>query len=111
MINIVKMIETCGGCPSQWDGWDDEGAYYYFRYRWGYLRIDKSPTQEKWVSGLAIAYGAEPGESVTIYGEQLGHEMDGILGYSDLKGHLSDLMALPDSNGYPNYDEVEEQSP
>jgi len=108
MIIITKMIETCGGCPSQWDGWDKEGAYYYFRYRWGYLRIDKSPSEKEWVSGLSIAFGADPGPTETIFGEQLGEGMDGILDYSDLKEHLKGLMELPDTESYE--DEKEEAS-
>lgn len=100
MIQITKMVPTCFGCPSQWDGWDDEGAYYYFRYRWGYLRIDKAPKQEEWVSGLAVAYGADPGPTTTIYGEQLGDGLDGILSYSDLQEHVRDIMCLPIQETY-----------
>lgn len=35
MITLVKVKQTCQACPSQWDAWDDEGTYYYLRYRWG----------------------------------------------------------------------------
>lgn len=35
MITIVRVVETCVACPSQWDGWDTEGKYYYLRYRFG----------------------------------------------------------------------------
>ena len=110
MINIVKMVETCGGCPSQWDGWDDEGAYYYFRYRWGYLRIDKAPKQDEWVSGLAITYGADPGSSETIFGQQVGDGLDGIMDYDELAGLVDSFMKLPTSCQYPGYGEAEEAS-
>jgi hypothetical protein len=108
MINIVKMVETCGGCPSQWEGWDDEGAYYYFRYRWGYLRVDTAPTEKDWDSPLALAYGAKPtGKCETIYGEQIGDDMDGFMTYSDLTEALKSIVNLPANFEYPNYDEEE----
>jgi hypothetical protein len=101
MITITKMTETCGGCPSQWDGWDEDGAYYYFRYRWGYLRVDRSPTEEDWDSPLAVAYGAEPsGKCETIFGEQVGDGFDGIMSYEALKGHLTNLLKLPETDTY-----------
>jgi hypothetical protein len=39
MIKIVKVDQTCGACPSQWDMWDAEDNYYYVRYRWSNLTI------------------------------------------------------------------------
>lgn len=109
MINIVKMVETCGGCPSQWDGWDDQGVYYYFRYRWGFLRIDKAPKQEEWVSGLAVAYGADPGPTETIFGEQIGDGMDGIMSYEELDRAVAGFMKLPVTFSYGGYGEEEEE--
>lgn len=85
MITIVKMIETCSGCPSQWDGWDVHGRYYYFRYRWGTLRVDATPTEEAW-----------PDRAETIYCEEHGDSLDGIMSYDILKTHLASLMTLPD---------------
>lgn len=40
MIIIKKLEQTCGGCPSQWEGEDIDGNYVYIRYRWGILRMD-----------------------------------------------------------------------
>jgi len=40
MIKIKNLIQTCGGCPSQWEGEDIDGNYVYIRYRWGTLRLD-----------------------------------------------------------------------
>jgi hypothetical protein len=34
-VRIVKAVQTCSACPSQWDAWDDQGNYWYLRYRWG----------------------------------------------------------------------------
>ncbi len=35
MITIVRAVQTCYACPSQWDAWDADGNEYYLRYRWG----------------------------------------------------------------------------
>lgn len=32
---VVKAIQTCWACPSQWDAWTDTGQYLYLRYRGG----------------------------------------------------------------------------
>ncbi len=44
MARITKMVRTCFAAPSQWDGWDEEGFYYYFRYRGGSLTVEKCST-------------------------------------------------------------------
>ena len=35
MIRIVKAVQTCWACPSQWDAWTDTGEQLYLRYRYG----------------------------------------------------------------------------
>lgn len=85
MIQITKMVETCGGCPSQWDGWTEEGKYYYFRFRWGYLRVDEHDPD---------------GRSSTIFGEQIGDEFDGIMSYAALQEHLRGTVCLPINQTY-----------
>lgn len=40
---IVKAIETCGACPSQWDAWDADGNYWYLRYRHGGGTAERQP--------------------------------------------------------------------
>lgn len=32
---LVRVVQTCRACPSQWDAWDETGQYYYLRYRGG----------------------------------------------------------------------------
>jgi hypothetical protein len=36
---IVKIFETCGGCPSQWSARTDDNKYVYIRYRHGGLSV------------------------------------------------------------------------
>lgn len=47
-MKLVRAIQTAMGCPSQWDAWDEEGNYYYLRYRhgWGEMTQYKD---ENWV--------------------------------------------------------------
>lgn len=97
MINIVKMHELCFACPSSWEGWDDEGTYYYFRFRWGFLRVDRAPTEGDWQSPIALAFGAQPnGKNETIYGEQISDGLDGILSYDELQERLATEFTFPD---------------
>ena len=37
-----KLQRTCIACPSQWECSDKKGHFYYFRYRWGCLKVLKS---------------------------------------------------------------------
>jgi hypothetical protein len=36
---VSKLIQTCKGSPSQWEGLTDDGQFIYVRYRWGCLSI------------------------------------------------------------------------
>lgn len=53
MIILVKAIETCSAAPSQWDGWDFEGRYWYMKYRSGRGFISRDYDEDNaeiWVS-------------------------------------------------------------
>ncbi len=36
MIRIVRAVQTCWACPSQWDAWTADGEYLYLRFRHGH---------------------------------------------------------------------------
>ncbi len=40
---IVKAVQTCIACPSQWDAWDLDGNYWYLRYRHGRGTAERQP--------------------------------------------------------------------
>jgi hypothetical protein len=40
---IVKAVQTCHACPSQWDAWTDTGQYLYLRFRYGYGSVESQP--------------------------------------------------------------------
>ena len=39
MISIARIVQTCEACPSQWEGFFDDGRAFYIRFRWGHLRM------------------------------------------------------------------------
>jgi hypothetical protein len=47
---IVKAVQTCWACPSQWDAWTDTGQYLYLRYRYGHGTVTafEGPNWEEW---------------------------------------------------------------
>jgi hypothetical protein len=95
MINIVKMHGLCFACPSSWEGWDEEGTYYYFRFRWGFLQ---ATTKTDWQSPIALAFGAQPNDrNETIYGEQISDEFDGMMSYEDLQECLAIEFTFPET--------------
>lgn len=51
-IELVRVVETCAGCPSQWDGWDAAGQYYYMRYRHGQgtVHAEPGPDPDTWTT-------------------------------------------------------------
>lgn len=41
-ITLTRTVQTCWGCPSQWDAWDADGTYYYLRYSWGTGTVERN---------------------------------------------------------------------
>lgn len=40
-IKLVRIEQTLDFCPSEWDAYDSDGDYYYIRYRYGFLSVNK----------------------------------------------------------------------
>ena len=77
-MEVTEIIQTCGACPSQWEGSLKDGRMFYARYRWGVLTIElsKQPTND--------VYMAMGEDGNLIYNEQLGDGLDGVLGQAEL---------------------------
>ena len=43
---LVRTVQTCGACPSQWDAWDLDGNYWYLRYRHGRGTAERQPSPD-----------------------------------------------------------------
>ncbi|WP_046506189.1 hypothetical protein [Streptomyces odonnellii] len=43
---LVRVVQTCSACPSQWDAWTADGQYLYLRYRHGEGCVEWHPDPE-----------------------------------------------------------------
>ncbi|PNE37377.1 hypothetical protein AOB60_23965 [Streptomyces noursei] len=43
-VSLARVVQTCGGCPSQWDAWTTKGQYPYLRYRHGEGTVEQPST-------------------------------------------------------------------
>lgn len=63
IVVIVRAVQTCLACPSQWDAWTDTGQYLYLRYRGGVGTADAYDTAE------SALWEHPPTGSVARFGE------------------------------------------
>jgi hypothetical protein len=81
-VTLVRAVQTCMACPSQWDAWDADGNYYYLRYRSGHGEIRRYRTED-WLDSTDDEYEA------TVGTFDYGHPLDGTLSlaeFADLAG-------------------------
>lgn len=45
---LVRAVQTCAGCPSQWDAWDATGQYYYLRFRSSHGTVTMAESAERY---------------------------------------------------------------
>jgi len=76
-MKVIKITNTCGACPAQWEGKFDDGDNLYIRYRWGYLEVNKDKDD--------AVFGKE------VFGKQIGDGLDGTLSYKDLKKEVNNI--------------------
>lgn len=88
-IIVAKVVQTCGACPSQWEGETADGKYVYARYRSGRMRVDVAPSEAEWTNG----------RDDCVYREDLGDALDGYISYEELKAHTAGVLEWPESDG------------
>jgi hypothetical protein len=67
IIRGLKLVQTCGACPEQYDVYDGTGKYVaYLRLRWGYF---------------SARMGGPSGKE--IYGENVGDNLTGCFSNED----------------------------
>lgn len=100
---IVKAVQTCLACPSQWDAWTDDGKYVYMRYRHGQGRasmFDSIEASEK--------DGAWFNPDNVIASFRHGHPLDGDISLHDFCKHAGlelDLHAdIQNMKSYTDWD-------
>lgn len=72
---LTKTEQTCWACPSQWDGWDAEGNYYYLRYRWGVGTVDAYPNAD------SDTWRSAPDGRIAHF--KWGDDLDGVISLED----------------------------
>lgn len=49
---IIRAVQTCFGCPAQWDAWDADGSQYYLRYRHSFGTAERVRRgADEWLDG------------------------------------------------------------
>lgn len=86
--SVVALEQTCLAVPSQWEGELDDGRSLYVRYRHGLLRVGVG-------EGLSEAIKNTVPETA-LHCERLGDDLDGVMTYKELRGHLRGVLAFPD---------------
>lgn len=98
MITLVRAIQTCIACPSQWDAWDADGNYYYLRYRHGRGEMRQYKSSE-WVgapwtdevdksaAGWAVLANTEYIRTIGTF--DTGDPWDGVMDLYDFAKHLN----------------------
>ena len=86
MLIVTEIRNTCGACPSQWEGRTEDGRYVYVRYRWGHLTIGVGDT-DIWD---AVDRGGE------VFDQYLGDWLDGFLDYAELKQATQGVVRWPE---------------
>lgn len=88
-IKVVKIVNTCTACPSQWDGLTDDNRQIYVRYRWGSLDIRIGDM------GDMSEFGAVRGESIFDWDSD-GDGWGGFMSYCELKSIASKFFDFPE---------------
>lgn len=80
---LVRVVQTCLACPSQWDAWDAEGQYYYLRFRSGRGSVETAES--------ANAYRSS-GPLTQVAGFRHGDPLDGSMGLAEFLAHAGMRM-------------------
>lgn len=79
-MRIIKAIQNCWACPSQWDAWTETGQYIYLRYRGGH-GYAKMYEDEDWWKKEDLEQGTVIADFV------YGHPLDGCISLEDFCLH------------------------
>jgi len=90
VVTLVRVIQTCDACPSQWDAWDDTGGYWYLRYRYGRGQARQYASGPDWTWGPDG--GEEPRRTLVF---EHGNALDGVISLEKFAG-LASLVLSPE---------------
>lgn len=89
-IKLIRVVQEGIAAPSQWNAWDEDGLYYYLRYRHGKGTVHQEPSED-------TGTWSYNNESMVRY-FKYGDELDG---YLTLK-HFAELADI-DISGVIEY--------
>lgn len=92
---FARIIRTVQACPSEWYAWDDDGNWYYLRYRFGRGTVQYShggpppgADHEDFINALGAAR--------TIAEFHHGHRYDGEISFSGFTALWRESPVLDD---------------
>lgn len=68
MAQKIKLVQTCGACPEQYDAYIDDERIGYLRLRHGYFSVEYP-----WVGGEVVYSVNTNGDGLFDDGEREGH--------------------------------------
>lgn len=87
-MRYIKSIEqTCGACPSQWEGELDDGNWFYVRYRWGTFRVGIGKTIDEAVCNTVFS---------CLFGDSL---LSGFMTNNEMLKLLADNLQIYSTQG------------
>ncbi|WP_030303478.1 hypothetical protein [Streptomyces katrae] len=86
-LTLVKVVETCTACPSQWDAWAADGQYLYMRYRFGIGTVERQPSPD-------VDTWSTEGSVIASFGES---SLDGCIDLDDFLAEAG-LSLAPDAD-------------
>jgi hypothetical protein len=89
---IVRAVQTGEACPSQWDGWDDSGSYWYLRYRYGLGQARQYASGPDWYRTYDPG---QPEVPVRVLDFSYGHPLDGVITLEKV-AELAGLVLSPE---------------
>lgn len=89
MVKVKEVVNTCDGCPAQWEGiTTDDDRQIYVRYRWGCLAISIGEI------GDMSEFAAVRGEEILFIDRE--DEYHGTMEYSELKTLSAGVVEFPE---------------
>lgn len=86
---VTEIVQTCGACPSQWEGRLEDGSHFYARFRYGTLRVSVASTLEAAISGEAD----DGRDTRDLFFRQISDSLDGVMSTDDMLNWAGLVMA------------------
>ena len=89
-MKIVRAVQTSLACPAQWDAWDEEGNYYYLRFRHGYGSVTQYKS-ENWMDAPQVKPYKEwgPGDNIHNMNTEFIREVTAFEYGDEWLGHIT----------------------